>query len=191
MSSPSTFSASRILRKLGVRTRTVQPEYRTRDMTPVIVLADMSRTYAPEAIEARAITGQRLTPIANRTYINVQMLSRGRGGIVVEHLSIAASVAAWGFVEISTTSLAGAVTGAPLLNIGGEATLTEIEWSADQAVGSPIYVMPAPVTVPTDRLFVPAGQYLHFGSIATGAPAIYDCEIEVVFREIPEALGAP
>jgi hypothetical protein len=184
MSAPSTFSASRILSKLGVRSR-IQPEYRTRDMTPVVILADMSRSYAPEAVEARAFAASQL--LHNGTSVDWELFANAPGGLIIEHIGItsdqAAAIASFG---ISTTSLGFGVSLA-LRNIGGEPVNSRAERGFDTYAGGG-WNWPVPFTMPGERMFIPAGSYLQARSYFIGAQWGY---FFCVFREIPESLGAP
>jgi hypothetical protein len=162
-------------------------------MTPVIILADMSRSFAPEAIEARGMfLNEHSTGIA-KDMSSFQLHSRGRGGIIVEALGVATSTANFGcYVQVQPTT--GAGMGAAFAqpnNIGGEAISSFL---MDSTVFDPPgtgVIYPSPLVLPTERMFVPAGYYLRWGVYSWVAPAIHDIATNLVFREIPESLGAP
>ena len=185
MTAPTTFSASGILRRLGVRSAN-QPEYYTQAMIPMILMADMSRSYAPEAVEGRGMVAHDLP--ASAPSGNFKLHSRGKGGIVIEYFGMASDeVTAQVQFEIVT---ADPFLGTPLkLDIGGVATVSDSRYlGSGPALGASKLVYPAPFVMPTERVYVPAGSWFHAACAFAGNHRVY---LVCIWREIAESLGAP
>lgn len=202
MTFPTTLSLSRAYARLGVRSR-LQPEYRTSPMQPVIMVADISNTFAPEAIEARVVwatihqnTGPPGPPASAN---NFQVQARGAGGLVIEHLEVLSSVAVLAtYVAIVANDWGGFPapiwTAIDNVNIGGDPVASVAQRGQDSLwpVGSTPRVVwnASHFIMPSDRTYIPAGAYLQVQATLAAVGA-FDTEFLCVAREIPEMLGAP
>lgn len=183
MSAPGTYSTSFLLRRLGVRTR-ITPEYKVSELTPVLVLADMSRSYGVEAVEARLVG---LSDSAhNGTAVDWEIESRGQGGCIIESWGCTSNQAAATVkFEIRTSPRVSPSTPITCLQIGGETANSVLRIGYDEGCAGGGW--PVPFASPTDRWYVPAGYYFHVQSNFTGLQTAY---FYMVLREIPEPLGA-
>lgn len=185
----SSFSTSSIFRALGVRSPRQLP-LDTGEASPVVVVADLSSTFAPEQIEARGLHMFVRTAGVPQTYSQYNLHARSEGGLVVESLAIGSDVAGRGFVQVITTPSAGMTTSGQPLPIGGSAISSFLTHGFGAGAAGNSAIFPLPFILPTERLYVPAGSYLNFGTIISPA-AVHDIEDYLVFREIPEILGGP
>lgn len=199
MSSPTTFDLSSVYRSLGVKSA-INPVYRTATMSPVAVVADFSSTFSPEAFEGRYWWCMNLNnagggagPIST---IDVEIFSRGAGGLVVEHLEALASIATINIAVKRDAAQWGAAAWAAMYGdpIGGTAFLSTCNWVIDLGIpigASPISIGSNYLLMPTSRLFVPAGSYLRIAVSNTAGVGAFSCQFVIVAREVPETLGAP
>lgn len=191
MSEPTTFRTGKIFRSLGVRSP-IEPKFATQAMQPVAILADMSRSFAPSRVEARAMWGGDY-PASGVNYTRFQLNAKGAGGCVIEAFSVANDVHP--LVWISRTESAvmivpGSGAVAHPVQIGGEDARSFIEYgqtSTKLVAGTLPFVLPMAVTA---EIYVPPGHF--FSWVCHGAAAAPNTTyISVLAREIPETLGAP
>jgi len=175
-------------------------------MQPTIQLGDLSRNFAAEVFEARALVG---TVVSSPIPLNVgimELRSRALGGIVIESMNVSTIVAgtngAAGFHLMITNAplLAGTTSVADPTNIGGrpvKSTMRVGHGLAGHGSDTPWYgtaqaafLMPGWELQPTS-IWVPPGSYLTLGSGAyhTGTGGTSSATINMVWREIPEIQG--
>jgi len=184
----TSFSTSSIFRALGVRSRRQLP-LATVEAQPVVIISDLSSSYAPEAIEARAVVA--FEALGNSTSINLQLFSKAQGGCIIEYLGIASNLAGTqAQVEVRDTSAVSSALNS-IINVGGIATESVPTSGMGVAISPPRLIYPTPWVSPTDRMFIPAGSFLHCASVVPGGPAVQNAYFIMVWREIPEILGGP
>lgn len=203
----TTLSLSQLYRRLGVRSR-IMPEFRVTPMEPVVVVADMSRSYAPEAVEGRHLWAQTIinpgvfhAVIPNS--VGFEFSSRAPGGVVIESLEILITpgAAASGncYFKIVDDHWAGDPPAWPWADlfgddIGGEPVRSNAQWSMDMdtPLGADGYGLGGYHWIqPTDRTYIGPGRFLR--GMATVQPngTAFGATISTVVREVPEMLGAP
>jgi len=197
---------SSIYRALGVRSQ-ILPNYKTNEFNPVAIVADLSRSFAPEAVEGRQVwCGTLSNPGTDPGAIGFsscdwEFHSRGTGGVIVEYLEVvdalnATSVSVkiidtiWG----GASGFGGAWTAEYGMEIGGlpvESTLNNWRDVNVPIGGAPLLSISGNrLWLPTDRLYVPAGDYVRIRVSASPAAALRTT-IFMIIREVPEIPGAP
>lgn len=193
MAEQTSFSLSRIYRALGVRTG-ILPPFDTEAFAPVAIVADFSRSYAPEQIEGRAVMLETTPSLAPHLYVNHLIEVRSAGGIIVEALEIETDQAnaQCYFKRRQTRPWTGISLNTQRVDVGGLSTRSDVEgaWNV-VLLGTPSCVHASPLVVPTERMYVPAGWYFEWGSYQPIAPVAHTLRYSIVWREIPEILGTP
>jgi hypothetical protein len=175
-------------------------------ISPVMVVADLSKTLSGELIEARAIAAHSYAGGAN--YRGIHLLSKSAGGLVVEFLRWVVSIVGAGSTTPSVTlirpitPLAG-VNPIDRVDAGGVATVSEIagfsqagnpEIGADQdaILQSPFAYNYPGIGGPNDRfwgelpsrLYVPPGESVYLYTF----PTQY-AEFLMTWRELEDPQG--
>lgn len=192
--SATTFDLSAVYRALGVRSPNTNVILDTERLTPTIQIADMSRSFAPEAFESRAVSTIVGANVAAEFTI-CQINSIAPGGIVIERVDLRAATSA--LVALPQTSMQ---IGAPLtlnniitptiLNVGGSPVTSTVQAGSLGAVpGTTIFVNLDPAnglkTFENFGWFIPSAS--SFRLVALGLNEFQ--WLQVQWREIPQARG--
>ena len=174
-------------------------------MVPTIQLGDLSRNFAAEVFERRAVVGVTLHAVLARGVGALQVQSKAPGGIVVEQIkgtTEPGSFLGWDGWRILIAPNPQTLIGALVhfwdpLKVGGGVPGSSVElgqldegWFATPA--SPTQFMKNPWELAPTQLWVPPG---HFMTVANGSYNLSTGSIfsylQLVFREIPEIQGVP
>jgi len=185
----STFNITAAQRALGIRSPIVNPDF-SPEIVQTVQMADVSKSFAAEAFEARAV-GTTGAAAAAATELH----AIAPGGIVIERLTLSERVVppVGIFIEVRATSNLNAVSFiSNKMDVGGSLTNSTLRQSILPGPG----VLPNFVRIETDpdgffdlsdiSWFVPAGNFL---TCSIQAPAV-DLYVEVQWREIPQPQGA-
>jgi len=176
------------------------------DLTPVLIMGDVSRTLAGEVFEARAVAVASW-PSGVANFVFVALTARSAGGIVVEFLrwSIALLGAGMAIPSIQIVRPVVPLTGVPqsLVNTGGVPAVSFLELGPSGAdpfvAGDERIALPSPfhniypgIGGPNDRftgeipgrVFVPAGEQIYLY-----APIGQVVDATFVWRELADAQG--
>ena len=190
-----TFDLGRVYRALGVRSTSVNPDLDTANLIQTIQVADMSKSFAPEAFEARAVGALAGASGPIRTY---EVKAIAPGGIVIEIFRVVqpAAITLGVVVTIqSTTRMAGVTTvAAGKLDVGGVPTTSTVEQDAAAPLAVPVGAS-GPIKLVGDSSdvilfnpiswFVPASFFLTLTSFG-----LIDLEdVDIQWREIPQPQG--
>lgn len=189
MSNPldTTFDSGQIMDTFGVRTRN-RLKMNTGAMQPVAILADMSRSFAPQRFEARAIGGNEHAVPGGGFSGVFELHSLGPGGIVIEQLVLQATQLAptdmWR-QGIEVTGQGGLLT-TNIQDQGGEPAVSVLRnaFNGSNTGGALCYA--ANFIGIGVEIFVPAGR---FWTLIWSHQSVNGASI--TWREIPEPLGAP
>lgn len=189
MSNPldTTFNTGQIDRTFGVRSRD-RMKMNTGAINPVAVVADLSKSFAPQRQEARAIAGNRHAVPGGGFSGVFELESRGPGGLVIEQLTLQAeqlSVTDMWRQNIAATGQGGLLT-TLVVNQGGlpVRSIMRNKFNGSSPGGTLCYAAEY-IGLGVD-IFVPAGR---FWTLAWTTQSVNSAS--VVWREIPEPLGAP
>jgi len=190
--STTTFDLSAAYRSLGVRSPNTNVKLNTELLTPTVQVADVSRSFAPEAFEARGVCTIVAGNVAAENSI-CQINSNAPGGIVIERVDIRGATAALAAVDQTTMEV-----GAPLalnnivvptiLDVGGTPVRSTVE------AGSLITILTTFVNLePASGLktfenfgwFIPSASSFRIGSLLVNN----FLWLQVQWREIPQARG--
>jgi len=183
----TTFDTGQIMDTFGVRTRN-RLRMNTGAMQPVAVLADMSKSFAPQRIEARGISGN-THAVPGGGFVGVfELESRGPGGIVIEQITLQAGQLAvtdmWR-QNITATGQGGLLT-TIVTNQGGVPVLSVMRNAFNGASRGGTLCYAADYRAVDVDIFVPGGS---FWSLQWFTQTVNSASI--VWREIPEPLGEP
>lgn len=185
----TTYNLGRVHRALGVK-GPINPQYREDSFSPVAIIADFSRSFAPEQVEARSFCGHTQASAGANTEINFKLHCLGSGGAIVEYVGISTTNNVTIFVQRLAADPWAFGTGiGNILQMGGNDTKSTITWNVNQPPPVAPTTMPTPWAVADARFYIPPGSYLHFGSRSPGAVA-HSCTIALIWRELEEQLGA-
>lgn len=176
----------------------------TAESSAVVLLADFSRSFAPEAIEQRHVwSGTLINPGTDpgghgHSSNCYEFFSRGQGGCIIEYMEVRAS-AATAFVSVliedtpwgGTSPFGGGFSAVGGFDIGGTPADSTLEQLRDNPIpigAGGISVSQPNFWLPTERAYIPAGGYLRFMT-AVAPPAAIDTDVFLIIREIPEILG--
>ena len=184
----TTFNLGRVHRALGVK-GPVNPKYRVDNFSPVAVVADFSRSFAPESIEARAYYSLSQASTGGNSYTNWLFQSLGAGGSIVEQIAIVTSSAnAVGFAQRLSASPWSGSGSTARLQMGGTDTKSTITTSTNQVPPVAFPSMLSPWSIGDSRLYIKPGEFLNFGSFSATGTA-HTCWVGMVWRELEEQLG--
>jgi hypothetical protein len=173
-------------------------------MQPTIQLADLSRSFAAEVFERRAMVGT-IVWASTADYVGIMEIKcQAVGGIVIESLSVidgdppyAGTDGSPGFRMTITESplLAGVTFPVEPLNIGGNAvksTMRRGEGPDASWYGSHPWAFISPLwELQPTTIWVRPGSYLTLGSAAFNTSTdVSAATVNMVWREIPEIQGA-
>ena len=178
------------------------PGLKAGGMQPTIQLADLSRNFAAEVFEARALVGT-LCDASTANYVAMmEVTSQAPGGIVVESLSVTPAPAPYAGTH-GSPGFYVTITEAPILsgvtytrtptNIGGKPVNSSIRvgqmpttWYGPTV---PPFILPEWELQPT-TIWVRPGSFLTLGSGAYNiTAAVSAASVNMVWREIPEIQG--
>lgn len=194
--SAGTFDLGRVYRALGVRSTAVQPDLDTKNLIQTIQVADMSKSFAPEAFEARAVGALAGASGPVRVY---ELKAIAPGGVVIEALrTVGLEVV---ISSQSTTRMAGGTTvAAGKLDVGGVATTSTVEQDSAAPLAvppgakGPIKLVPATgIAVVGEIIFNPVSWFVppaFFFTVATFSGLIDLEDLDIQWREIPQPQGA-
>lgn len=189
----TTLAVSRLMARLGVKSPTV-PTMDVGSYTPVVVMADFSRSLTSEPFEARGIAGEWLNNVSGRCW-GMDLHANAPGGCVVEQFGMATEDAMIGnfVIGVGTFQDQKLTEPTPLL----ESIVQEIGGINPQ---SKVYVGRKPFIEPfcsllsssfnhqqyfDQRIYIHPGQ--HF--LMMSSHLNRDTGMWLVFRELPEAQG--
>jgi hypothetical protein len=198
---------SQIYRALGVRSA-IQPSYRVDQFSPVAIVADMSRSFAPEAIEGRRVWTTTLhNPGTDPGGLGLsscdfELTSRGSGGVLIEYCELLDQLGAASVITLKTATVpwggasgfGGSWSDVSGMTIGGIPTQSTFQQWRDVNVpigaGDAIAISGSAMWLPTDRFYLPAGSHLRMQASVSPAAALA-VTVFMILREVPEAPGAP
>jgi len=179
----TTFNLSKVQQALGVRSINTTPNLVTADLVQSITVADMSKSFASESFEARALGTTQLVSTAC-------LHSLGIGGIVIERLRVVGPIPIAGPAFQLRLSIEDAIdfpTPARKMDVGGQPTRSR--WT-DGGLATKI---DASITLDSQgrydadviSWFIPA----KFSLLMETFPLFADIFYEVQWREIPQSAG--
>lgn len=197
------YGLSRAMDSIGVQGGSI-PGLAPGGMVPTIQLGDLSRNFAAEVFESRALVGT-LVWAATANFVGVfELASRAPGGIVIESLSVTPARAPYAGTDGSpgfhmtitqTPILSGVTFDRTPTNIGGGAVKSSLRvgempttWYGPVV---PPFLLPEWELQPT-TIWVRPGSFLTLGSGAYNlTAAVSAASVNMVWREIPEIQGVP
>jgi len=187
----TTFSTAGVESAMGIRSRD-RMRMNTAAMQPVVVMADMTKSFAPQRFEARGIAGVRVGAPGALNLAVYQLECRGAGGLVIEQITL-------GAVSVSQTDhwfqgvfpFPGTIglTPSPTVQQGGGETLS-VYRSGTNALASALTPVVASYSPQSNALplnvFLPAGFLWELSWIVNS-----ESFCAITWREIPEPVGEP
>jgi len=193
----TTFGTSALLRSIGAISQR-NPKIDTAVMTQVLVVGDLSKSFASQRFESRGISSITKTNIPAFHAI-AQLLSNAPGGVVVERVDIFAVDGATGVPRQSVAMRVGPQTATVtpsatnIQQVGG-APVSSIVVAADIAGGGPLPVNTFVTVLLNDegqKVWDNFGWFIASGLAFEVAARNADTQLTAVvqWREIPQSAG--